>query len=377
MLEAHHKNQQQHPSQVGTTWYQSGSLDNNNDKANNIAVLSSRKNVIATNGMNASATTLSLSAVSTPVSVGQQPQQVDNNNNNNNNNDIAKYDGVAVTLMLRAPKWFHRRYTAMIHNVFANIPPSWPIQIFSNEEWMIKDVLPVHPGLQLLRSHPRIIWTPLPKELSYHRTKPKEVMKSLWVWDRVVAENVFVFSGNGAVCGNTQASIQQFVRYDFVGVPWGQFYGIGGDGSTHSFRHRSAMIQVLTDHPPLGREMDLTDNQYFVKHMVAEEGKGTDGGSDNEKGGGGNGSSRYRLADRATTYAFGGIVDPESCPFVVSGTQASLNWTVRDALLGVCPELKIIFPSLHEPACFGAHPNGEKCKSSICALQDSIPSHGC
>jgi hypothetical protein len=33
-----------------------------------------------------------------------------------------EYDGVAVTLMLKAPKWFHRRYTVMVHNVLANIP---------------------------------------------------------------------------------------------------------------------------------------------------------------------------------------------------------------------------------------------------------------
>ncbi len=30
--------------------------------------------------------------------------------------------------------------------------------------------------------------------------------------------------------------------------------------------------------------------------------------------------------------------------------------------------IKIIFPSLHDPNCFGATPNGTKCAKSICAL---------
>lgn len=282
----------------------------------------------------------------------------------NSKKDGPVYDGVAVTLMLRAPKWFHRRYTVMLHNALANIPQSWPVQVFSNEEWLAQDVLPLHPGLRLLRSNPRIIWTPLPTELSRRQTKPKEVMKSTWLWDQVVAENVLLFSGNGAFCGNTKTSIEEFLQYDYVGVPWGQFHGKAGDGSTHSFRHRSAMIQVLKDHPP-EPEMDQTDHNFFVKHMLET-------GNDNN-----NKNGRFRVGDKATTYAFGGISDRESSPFVVSGTQASLNWTSRDALLTVCPELKIIFPSLHDPACFGAHPNGEKCKASICALQDTIPSHGC
>jgi len=41
-----------------------------------------------------------------------------------------KYEGVATTLFLNTPKWFQRRYTNMITNVFINIPPNWAIQIF-------------------------------------------------------------------------------------------------------------------------------------------------------------------------------------------------------------------------------------------------------
>jgi hypothetical protein len=264
-------------------------------------------------------------------------------------------EGVAITVMLKAPKWFHRRFTVMLHNAMANTPSNWPIQVFSNEVWLQKDVLPLHPGLQQLRTHPRIIWTPLPPKLT--KTKPKEIMKSKWLWNQVVAENVMVFSGNGAFCANTKSNLEDFLEYDYVGVPWFRHYGQGGDGSSHSFRKKSAMLRILKDHSPEA-EMDTPDFQFFVKHLLSDE-------------------KHFKIADKNTTYAFGGVTDPESSPFVISGTQAQLNWTLRDTLLGVCPELKVIFPSLHEPSCFGAHPNGEMCKRTICALQDELPSSGC
>lgn len=210
------------------------------------------------------------------------------------------YDGVAITIMLKAPKWFHRRFTFMLHNAMANIPDKWPIQIFSNEAWLQKDVLPLHQGLQRLRTHPRLIWTPLPTKLT--ETKPKEIMKSEWLWNQVVAENVVVFSGNGAFCANSKNKLEDFLEYDYVGVPWGRHYGQGGDGSSHSFRKKSTMLRILKDHSP-EFEMDTPDFQFFVKYLLSDV-------------------KHYKIADKNTTYAFGGVTDPESSPFVISGTQA-------------------------------------------------------
>ena len=263
-------------------------------------------------------------------------------------------EGVAATIMLKAPKWFHRRYTAMLHNALANIPPTWSVQVFSNEDWLEKSVLPLHPGLQRMRSHPRIIWTPMPKELT--KKKPKEIMKSTWLWQSVTAENVLLFSGNGVFCANSKRTIEDFLDSDYVGVPWGKFNGVGGDGSSHSFRKRSDMIRILKKYPPES-EMDAVDYHYFPKYLVKE------------------GTSK--MADVNTTILFGGTTDPDSAPFAVSGTQAKLDFNSRESLLHVCPELNIIFPSLHEPSCFGAHPKGEQCKASICALRDNIPPQGC
>lgn len=262
-------------------------------------------------------------------------------------------EGVAATVMLRAPKWFHRRYTAMLHNALDNIPDTWSVQVFSNEEWLNKDVLPLHPGLQRLRTHPRIIWTPMPKDLTHKR--PKEVMKNKWLWESVATEHVLFFTGNGVFCTNSKSRLEDFLEHDYVGVPWHKFGGVGGDATSHSLRKRSDMLRILDKYPP-EPEMESVDSYYFAKHLVDE---GT-----------------AKIADVNTTILFGGITeDLDAAPFCVSGTLPELEFKRREALLHVCPELNIIFPSLHEPGCFGAHPEPEKCKASICALQ--VPTRSC
>jgi hypothetical protein len=298
--------------------------------------------------ISSTATTASISAAVSAqlMNAGNEPNQLKANDT---------LEGVAMTVMLKAPKWFHRRYTVMIYNVLDNIPPTWSIQIFSNEDWLQRDVLPLHPGLQRMRSHPRIIWTPLPKELT--KKRPKEVMKNKWLWESVIAENVLLFTGNGVFCGDSKSKVEDFLAYDYVGVPWHKLHGVGGDGSSHSLRKRSDMIRILEKHPP-EPEMESVDYYYFPNHLIEE------------------GTSK--MADVSTTVLFGGTTDDlDAVPFVVSGTQAHLDFERREALLNACPELKIIFPSLHEPSCFGAHPDGEKCKGTICALRDPLPGSGC
>lgn len=178
-------------------------------------------------------------------------------------------------------------------------------------------------------------------------------MKSEWLWENIVHENVFLFGGNGALCGNSDVFLERFLSYDYVGAPWSAYGGRGGDGSSHSFRHRSVMLEILKEHPPNDGDQDY---KYFLNHMVKD-------------------STKYKIASREVTVAFGGVSD-SGTPFLLSGTQANLNFTTRESILFLCPELKVIFPSLHEPTCFGAHPQPETCRSTICALND-IPPQGC
>ena len=92
----------------------------------------------------------------------------------------------------------------------------------------------------------------------------------------------------------------------------------------------------------------------------------------------GKGGKIYRIATKEQTHLFAGNLDsytidgsdPPPLPLVVSGTMPSLDHEVRQNVLSACPELGMMFPLLHHPSCFGAHPDGEECGKHICALKD-------
>lgn len=46
---------------------------------------------------------------------------------------------------------------------------------------------------------------------------------------------------------------------------------------------------------------------------------------------------------------------------VVSGTLPAVSYEERQSLLNLCPEMKVFYPALHDPNCFGAKPDGDKC----------------
>jgi hypothetical protein len=92
---------------------------------------------------------------------------------------------------------------------------------------------------RLIRNNPhRIITTLIPINISKVKRKYFELMTEPWIWQQVVADRVFVFQGNAAVCGNSAFTILDFAeRWDYIGSPWGAFIGIGGEGSI-SIRNR-------------------------------------------------------------------------------------------------------------------------------------------
>lgn len=295
-----------------------------------------------------------------------------------------KLDGVAVTVMYRAPKWFHLRYKVMVDNAIANLPDpeTWKVQIFINENFKNdQNLLEWNPGLVKIFNgqNPQVIVTPLPANLTGHKNKPKDVMFSSWFWEHIAADRALLFSGNGAFCGNQLSdgwTKYALLDLDYLGVPSFDFDGVGGDGSSHSLRNRDAMMRISQYRHENGlTTFGNTEDHETLKTMLQLNKEKSDL----------NTYVPFKIATKEQTIAFGGVYDLSNdatqglvrLPLVVAGTQSRLTYAERDSLLKHCPELKVIFPSLHEPACFGAHPNAEKCKSSICALQENLPSHGC
>lgn len=159
----------------------------------------------------------------------------------------------------------------------------------------------------------------------------------------------------------SSSAMQFFNQLDYVGTPWWDLSGRGGDGG-FSYRNRTAMIEAIHYNPHDGSTDEST---YFIKTLL----------NMNDKLG-----TSFRIATREQTVYFAGTrykinnnstkVETEGPPIVIAGTLSDLDTAARELMLASCPEIKLIFPALHNPNCFGAEPNKEECAKSICALKD-------
>jgi hypothetical protein len=348
------------------------------------------------NNLNTNDSSLPLQIVSIPsADVGTDATRIETTDTETNAIDQSqpKYEGVAATLMINAPKWFQKRYSTMLSNIYTNTPSNWAIQIFyiSDETSQSQFGLHINPNLARLNlTNERIIFTPIPNELvlKYGQKKKLLYWTDEWLWKNLVSDDVLVFNGNGVICSNAHLSLldgsaydELFQHVDYVGSPWRSMYGEGGDGS-FSYRSRTAMLNVLRYKPyklEYGRE-----DQYFLNNLKEmnklkqaknkiNKAKINHDGSRNEEE-----IKLYRIATKEQTHLFAGNLDsftddgsdPPPLPMVVSGTMGNLDHDVRQNVLTACPELGMMFPLLHHPSCFGAHPDGEECGRHICALKD-------
>mmetsp|Transcript_21865 Transcript_21865/g.33237 ORF Transcript_21865/g.33237 Transcript_21865/m.33237 type:complete len:364 (+) Transcript_21865:104-1195(+) len=284
-------------------------------------------------------------------------------------NRIKQYEGVAVTLMLNSPKWFQRRYTTMIQNILNNTPETWAVQIFYVPSGQSQLGLDLNPGIS--RMDKRIIMTEIPSNIAqkYGMKRKKGYWTNKWMWETMVANKVLVFSGNGAICSNSKLSLLDgtamkiFSQFDYIGPPWRNLGGEGGDGAI-SYRNRTAMLDAINYEESNGQD---SEDYYFIKTLKDM----------NKKHG-----KTYRIASKEQTYLVGieknNFDETQGPPMIISGTLSSINHDTRNTILELCPELKVIFPSLHNPSCFGAHPDAKGCADSICALKDQFAHpHGC
>jgi hypothetical protein len=273
-------------------------------------------------------------------------------------------EGVAVTLFLEAPRWFQARYTLMVQNILVNLPRGWKVQIFYTGKGPSSG-LELSLGLQRLIANGLVELTLIPYAVSKLKSKKKEIMTDTWIWENMIADKVLIFGGNSAICGNSPYSFHEFSKFDWIGAPWDSFQGRAGDGEI-SFRNRKLMIRAIewelakyTDSKELANAQKVWgyEDQFFVKRLLELEKSG----------------ERISIASRNETLRF--AANDAHAPlgvFAASMTLAGATYDMREKFLRYCLELKMIFPSLHDPHCFGAQPTPDLCKKSICALQEPL-----
>ena len=266
-------------------------------------------------------------------------------------------DGVAVTLWLGSPKWFQNRYSMMLALVHAWLPPKWKIQVFyhPNNRMALQAINFI--GVRKLVDKGAVLLTPLPEDLL--KKKRKDILLSTWLWENIHAgaERVVTFGGTSVFCGNSPSKIEGFAQqFDYIGGPWSAFDGLGGDAGL-TYRNRSFMLATsvgLAQETGLsrrdtGRE-DTEIASYWNDFLVM------------------NRSIPFRLARRAHSnrWAMGDLNDATNFPFGAIGTLGALNEKQRIEAIDYCPELKLFYPVLSHPSCFGAAPKPLDCFKALC-----------
>jgi hypothetical protein len=122
---------------------------------------------------------------------------------------FTEWEGVALSLMLKRPRWYAKRYNTLIHNALSNIPDDWALQLIVDERVFQDDELKYHRGLtRLVEENPRGIITNTPVNLE--KQKPNVVLKDRWVWENVVSDRVLIFNSDGLFCSNSRVSWDAF-----------------------------------------------------------------------------------------------------------------------------------------------------------------------
>lgn len=252
----------------------------------------------------------------------------------------------------------------MIENTINNIPLNWVVQIFYTGKGGSQVGLDINPGIQKHIRKGKVVLTLLSKDfLNIKKLKKIQLLYSPWFWSNMLADRVLLFGGSSVICSNSPNPITSFTQYDYIGVPWRSKQGVGGGGGI-TIRNRNHMLAALEyarsklssqeDKENLYKTAGADDN-FFVSTLLEMNARNL---------------IQSNIAPKDMTYLFcatGGYANVTV--FAASGTLSDLTFLDRDKFLQYCPELKMVYPNLHDPHCFGAAPNGEECAKAICALR--------
>lgn len=130
--------------------------------------------------------------------------------------------------------------------------PEWPIYLFTAPSVVkllgksLSFKRAVDDGRIELRGLPMGV----PEDYPFHDPlKRSEFLTQPWFWESLMpAEHVLLFSADSMICSKSQSSIDDFLKYDFIGAPlaaedpdYDEILGVSG---TLSLRNRNAMVNV-------------------------------------------------------------------------------------------------------------------------------------
>jgi len=122
--------------------------------------------------------------------------------------------------------------------------PEWPIYVFTSPENIIAMAQSAAFNRSIRNGHFHI------GVLPESDANPSEYFTKPWFWEMLEpAEHVLLFNAESMICSRSQKSVEDYLRYDFIGAPIEsdpqQALGYGYNGGL-SLRNRKLMLDITT-----------------------------------------------------------------------------------------------------------------------------------
>lgn len=81
-------------------------------------------------------------------------------------------------------------------------------------------------------------------------------------WEKIDGEHILIFQTDSCMCSNASNKIEDFLKYDYVGAPWGHIPNSNGGNGGFSLRKKSKMLEIIKNHV----YNNLPEDVYFSNH---------------------------------------------------------------------------------------------------------------
>lgn len=142
--------------------------------------------------------------------------------------------------------------------------PAWGMILFTREDRWIE---PLSPAFQRHLATGRIEVRFLSPDTELTSSAAvSQFLTSPWLWEQVViAKRVLLFQSDSVLCSKSEAAVEDYFKFDFVGAPIAPVYGAGFNGGL-SVRNPRLFLQIA-------REMDfrssghMFEDQFFYEEL--------------------------------------------------------------------------------------------------------------
>lgn len=152
----------------------------------------------------------------------------------------------------------HKSMEFVLRNFLTNLEANWNVLIFhgnQNKEWL--DTM-INGPLAEFKS--RISFSNLGVDNLDYPEGYNALLTSKEFYEKIPTEIFLVFQTDSMICPQHKGLLYKFLKYDYVGAPWGSDVGNGG----LSLRRKSKMLQVIEKCPP--RPPGENEDLYFARN---------------------------------------------------------------------------------------------------------------